>query len=446
MLRAGLKNSDCSLKRGGSLLGMILLLSGLAFAPAARGQQSSKSQPGRLSRIEFSGLVRLKEEQVVAASGLKIGQMIDVPVLDAASQRLIDSGLLKKLSYRYHVDNGQVVVTFTVEEARAGVPVVFDNFVWFSDEELLNAIRQDVPTFDGTVPESGNLTDQIAQALERVLRARNIPGQVEYKHSADPSGANAKLIFSATGVALPLCSLSFPGAGDIAEAELVKNSKELLAGDYSQEFAAEFAKSNLIPLYQEKGHLRARFLSPSAKLGNGKDCKNGVAVTLPVEEGLIYSWNKAEWEGARVIPASELESVLAMRTGEVANGVKFTENLKAVRELYGRKGYLALRLKAAPDFDDAARRVVYRISVTEGPQFRMGTLTVNGLPEAEAARLKSKWKLQTGDIYDSSYTKDFLKKAMPEMRGAFSSIPKGVSTQEKPDLQKLTVDVVITFK
>ncbi|MBD0371549.1 MAG: hypothetical protein ICV60_11980 [Pyrinomonadaceae bacterium] len=412
----------------------------------ARAQQDSGSKPGRLARIEFKGLERLKEEQAVAASGLKIGQQIDTNMLDAASQSLIDSGLFKKLSSRYHVDNGQVTVTFTVEEASAAIPVVFDNFIWFSEEELLGAIRRDVPTFDGTAPETGTLTDQIARSLERLLKERNIQGQVEYKPSADPSGRNAKQVFSVTGVPLPLCSISFPGASGISESELVKNSRPLMSNDYSREFVTEFAKSNLIPLYQVKGHLRAKFLSPKAVPQSSKDCKDGVAVTIPVEEGLVYSLGKVEWEGANALGGPELETSLGMKAGEVANGVKFADGLKAVRAAYGKRGFLALRLNPSPDFDDANRRVSYRIGVTEGPQYRMGTLVINGLSEADAERLKSRWQLQPGQIYDASYLKSFLAKARMEIMSALSSGRKGIGTEEKSDRQKLTVDVIITFK
>ena len=428
------------------IFSLLLLAAGGIFVPRALSQQASSSAPGRLAKIEFKGLERIKQEQAVAASGLKIGQAIDVDILDAASQSLIDSGLFKKLSSRYHVDKGQVTVTFTVEEARAGVPVVFDNFIWFTEEELLAAIRRDVPAFDGTAPESGNLTDQIARSLERLLKERNIQGQVEYRPSADPSGQNAKQVFSVTGVPLPLCSISFPGAGGIPEGELVKSSKPLMTNDYSQEFVTEFAKNNLLQLYQEKGHLRAKFLNPTVKPASSKDCKDGVDVTLPVAEGLVYNWSTVAWEGNSMLNASELEAALGMKPGEVANGVKFAEGLKAVREAYGRRGFVAMRAKPEPNFDEAGRRVSYRIAITEGPQFRMGSFTINGLSEAETERLKSKWKLLPGEVYDASQLKSFLARATPEIRSILSSGQRGINTQEKPDRQKLTVDVIVTFK
>jgi hypothetical protein len=43
-------------------------------------------------------------------------------------------------------------VTFTIEEAEWTMPVLLDNFVWFKDDEIVTALRQRIPSFDGTAP------------------------------------------------------------------------------------------------------------------------------------------------------------------------------------------------------------------------------------------------------------------------------------------------------
>ena len=435
------------MKKSRFLLLCILLTALMLSAPDARAQQDSPSQAARLSKIEFTGLNRHSEEEAIAASGLQIGQTVDVTTLDAAANRLLGSGLFVNLSYRYRTSGDQAVVTFTVEEAKGAVlPVVFDNFVWFSDEELSNAVRKEIPSFDGKAPDLGAAIDSITRALERLLRERKIPGQVEYTPGNDMSGKNPEHIFSVKGLNLPVCTLVFPGASNVAESELVKNSKPLLNNTYSRKFVTEFANANLIPIYRQRGYLRASFKLPLPKLETGANnsCKDGVVVTMPVEEGLAYTWEKAEWDGNKAIAVEELERSLGMKQGEVADGVKIDSGLDTVRGAYGKKGFIVARLLPAPAFDDAGRRVTYRIKVNEGAQFRMGNLIITGLSEGDARRLKEKWKLQPGDVYDASYLNEFLKKVMREDRSAFGS--KKMTTSLKPDRQKLTVDVSLDFK
>ena len=75
------------------------------------GTSVTAQQPGkpRLARVEFEGAKRLTQKQLQTTSGLEIGQPIDVAALDAAGQRLMDSGLLKKLSYRLHTVNNEAM-------------------------------------------------------------------------------------------------------------------------------------------------------------------------------------------------------------------------------------------------------------------------------------------------------------------------------------------------
>ena len=408
----------------------------------------------RLAGVEFAGLARVTREQAVSASGLQVGSRVTVEELDAAAQRLLDSGLFTKLSYRLRTTNDQATVTFEVEEQKGGsIPVVFDNFVWFTNEELVAAVRREVPLFDGTAPERGGVIQSITRALERLLQERKIEGQVAYTPSAEASGRNPKHIFSVAGSAIKVCGVRFPGAADVQSEELTANSKGLLGTEYSQEFAGAFADANLIPVYRRHGHLKAKFGQPTAAVGDG-ECGKGVVVSLPVTEGAAYVWEKAEWVGNEVYAARELDSPLGMKAGAVADGLKIDEGLKAVERSYGRKGFLMARVRGEPIFDDSTRRVTYRVTVTEGPRYTMGTLFIKGIPEADADDLKERWKLKQGEVYDAFYLKEFLSKEFNALleratrtgRLKPSAKEPKVESSVKLNRDALNVDVTIEIK
>ncbi|HWS98670.1 MAG TPA: POTRA domain-containing protein [Pyrinomonadaceae bacterium] len=446
-----------SFKRAAGFAAVFAALLALSiFRPElAQAQQQQAGKSLRLAGVEFAGLARVSKEQAVGASGLQIGQRVTVEDLDAAAQRLLDSGLFTKLSYRLRTSNDQASVTFQVEEQKGGgVPVVFDNFVWFTNEELTSAVRGEVPLFDGTAPERGGVIQSITKALERLLRERNIAGQVNYTPSADTTGRNPRHVFSVSGSAVKVCGVRFPGSAGVGERELVKNSKGLLGTEYSQEFASAFAHANLIPVYKQHGHLKAKFGQPAAAVGSG-ECRDGVVVTLPVTEGVSYTWDKAEWAGNEAYPARDLDSPLGMKPGAIADGLRIEEGLKAVERLYGRKGYLQARVTGEPVYDDENRRVAYRVAVAEGPRYTMSTLTIKGLPEADADYLKERWKLKQGAAYDNTYLKefvekeiikDFVERAMRTGRMKYSAKLPKVEPNVKLNPQALNVDVTIEVR
>lgn len=429
---------------------IFLVVSFHVIVPHALGQQSQAAKPLRLERLEFEGLKRYGRDQIVEASGLKIGQTINETLLDEAANRVVQTGFFANVNYRVRTTGGQATVTFQVEEkTEKGLHVVFDNFVWFSDEELTNVIRSEIPSYDGTALNEGNMTNSIKSILQRLLQEKKIPGQVEYMSSVDPSGAEAAHVYSIKGMKIPICDVTFTGASAIKEDELKKNSKPIINDDYSRGIVVGFANAALGDIYRQRGYLRALFNYASVKTLDEAVCKNGVAVSLVVEEGLQYSWDKAEWIDNKALSAQELDNALGMKQGEVANIKKIEKGLFQVNQAFGTNGYIAASLRPMRDFDDANKRVTFRFKVIEGAQYRMGLLAFAGIPNDFAARLKSKWKLSPGDVYDASYLEDFARTVIakdPGLSTALAGKRGGIDSAVKPDRQTLTVNVTITFK
>ena len=401
-----------------------------------------------LRKIEIVGTSRVTTDQVIELSGLKVGQVIDAGIVDAAANKLMQSGLFKKLGYRVGSTGQDATIVFEVEEAARNLPVVFENFVWFTDDELIRAIRKDVPFFDGTSPEGGSTADKISASLQRLVNQKSDGGHIQFLPYADLSTGKQVLLFTVKGISLPVCSLHFVGAQEITEAELIKNSQQLIKADYSRNDIAGFVHYQLFPLYRHLGHLRAQFGESTAAFEKAGPCTNGVSVTIPIDEGLRYSWQSSEWTGNQSLASSELTAALKMKSGDVADGLKIDQGLKDAKKAYGRKGYLTARIKESAAFDDASKNVTYQFAVTEGPQFHMGNLVVIGLPPADVEKIKEKWKLASGATFDAGYLNDFGPSnreliSQLKMRGSFKN---SISTDMKPNEQTLSVDVILTFK
>jgi outer membrane protein insertion porin family len=422
----------------------------LLFATAARAQQPPQ-QSIKLDKIEFKGLERVKEPEALEKSGLAVGQTVDIDAVEAAANRLLESGLFTNLSYKLKGTTDKSVLTFEVVERKWTMPVSFDNFVWFTDEELTAAVRRKLPAFDGTAPEAGGVTDQIRQALAELLGERKIEGSVEYTLSENASTHKVEHLFSVKGPGLRVCKINYAGARAVTEEQLVIKSGGIFDNDYSRAYVGGFVESNLLPLYHERGYLRAAFSPARVAVESSPECK-GVAVALTVDEGSIYVWDKALWEGAEGLTAQELDAALGMKNREVANAVKLAKGLAAVRKAYGRKGYIAARVRPETEFDDTARSVTYHFRVTEGPQYHMGDLTITGLlDEVATNNLRGRWRLLHKEVYDEGYVEEFVKKSVTEFQRdaarAGNPFPAlKVVSQARPDHDKHIVNVTLDIK
>jgi outer membrane protein insertion porin family len=423
----------------------IVLLLALSFSVS--GQQSFK-----IGKIEFEGLSRLSLDEMIATTGLKVGQQFELSALDAAAQRLVDSGFFKNVAYRTRPNRDQITITFVVEESKVATSrVVFDNFIWFSDTELVAAVRREVPSFSGTAPDNGDTVERITKALQRFLHEHQIEATVAYMASQDaPGSISQEHVFSVNGIPMPICTLHFPGANNISEAKLIQSSKSLFGNDYSNKYVSLFSVKTLVPLYQEVGQLKAAFSPPLAKPEASANCKSGVEVEIPVDEGLIYKWDKAEWSGNTALSSQQLSDLLGMQIGQPANGVKLEKATREIQKAYARKGHLMAGIRSIPNFDDNAQKVSYRLDVREGPQFRMGQFTTRGFSEAIDARIRERWGLKPGEIFDDGYSMEFSKTQLAEvLRPLF--MERRAQGKPAPNLKwdrnlnraALTVDVIL---
>ncbi|HYV11125.1 MAG TPA: POTRA domain-containing protein [Pyrinomonadaceae bacterium] len=420
-----------------STIGVCILIATAVFA---------QTEP-KIAKIETEGLQALTSETVIASSGLKIGDTFSVEAINAAAQRLLSSGLFKKVGYRTRNVGDNVTITFQFEEAKGqSSPVVFDNFIWFSDDELAAAIKREVPSFNGSAPDIGNTNDAIKKALQNLLAERKLPGQVEYNLT------EREHLFRVADVPMKICTLHFPGAQSVSEEKLIEATRSSMDLEYSRQSAQTFPKFGLYPIYRELGHLRASFGEPIAKPATKTGCE-GVDLTIPVNEGPVYSWVKAEWFGNQIITTKELDDTLGMKPGDVANGKKVDTGLKEIQKAYGKHGHVAARLNAAAEFDEGAPKVTFKIAINEGPQYRMGTVEFKGFSANDTAALGKKWGLKSDQVYDQSYVSQFLRSDAGEViaritegrRSQRKPLPN-LSVQETPNRETLVVNLVIELK
>ena len=163
----------------------------LGFAAASESGGKAKLSY-KLPSIKVKGLNHFNEDDIITESGLKLGQFAGEDEFKHAAQKLGETGLFTNLTYTYQYSTTGCNLELQVAENDKLVPIVFDNFVWFTDDEIVAAIRKNVPFFNGTAPASGETADKIAAALQRMLTSKNIAGQVDCFKAQEKDAAQTR--------------------------------------------------------------------------------------------------------------------------------------------------------------------------------------------------------------------------------------------------------------
>jgi outer membrane protein assembly factor BamA len=307
---------------------ILLCLSALLSAASAAVILGQDAGSFTLAKIEVIGLARYAPADVIAVAGLRTGQTIVPAGLDGVARRLAETGLFTSVKYRYVTAGSQLSLTLELAEEAWTIQVVFDNFVWFSDDELTSIVRRTVPSFDRTAPANAGITTFIAQQLQRALDSRGIAGRVEFTPFVDLRSNVKQHVFAVkdAGTALRICALRFDGASP-AFADELQRAAALTGTEYSRVFTDGLTNGTLRQIYRRRGYWKAEFAPPLAAAASAGGC-GGVVVTLSVTEGVAYAWDRADWSGASAMATTDLDQALGMKTGEVADVFKIDAGLQ----------------------------------------------------------------------------------------------------------------------
>ena len=103
----------------------------------------------QLIAIKVTGSKRFPEQDIAAATGSAMGTPVNDDDFKRAARRLGDTGVFTDIAYTYSYSSAGTKLEFHVTDAEKFVPARFEDFVWFSDAELLQRIKEHAPLFDG---------------------------------------------------------------------------------------------------------------------------------------------------------------------------------------------------------------------------------------------------------------------------------------------------------
>ena len=434
----------------------LLVLVSLEFCLAAAGQQTQKplsqmpASARQLIAIKVTGSKRYDEKVIAAASGLQLGTPATDDDFKKAARRLGDTGMFTDIAYSFSYSSAGTKLEFHVTDAEHFVPVRFEDFVWFSDDDLLRRIKEQVPLFDGDLPLSGRMADAISDVLQAMLVERSIPGHVEYERTGKSDGPVEAIVYRVSNVVVQIRDVEFNGAGEAELPALKAAARRVFDREYSRTVLNALVEHQLLPVYHTRGYLKARFSDPQPKVVQQPSAQNDqgirnltvVDVTYTVTPGAQYSLKGVEWSGNHEFTTEFLDKMVRAEPGKPANTVRISDNLKDVQKLYGSRGYVTATIKANATFDDAAGTVVIHLDVNEGAVYHMGDLEFRGLDNSLTAKLRNAWKIRPGEVYDSTYLTEYLPAAQKLLP---PTLDWDVSSHVTANLRDKTVDVDLIY-
>ena len=389
-----------------------------------------------LENLRIQGNKQIPAERIVAASGLKTGELVQKVDFDAAREKLLESGAFESVGYSYKpaATNSGYDATFEVVEVATLYPYRFEALPGASDV-LRAALRKQEPLLGDRIPAIPQVLNRYNAAIRQFFG-----GKVEAMGELSTDSGTLEIVFRPPGERARIAEINLTGNKVMLTAPMVQKLSTVAVGiPYSEPLLRRVLDSALRPMYEERGLIRVAFPDITAKKAESND---GMAVTVAVNEGPAYTLGTVALAG---VPAAEVEQLAKSddwHKGETANFTNVEASLEKIRQRQRSQGYLRAQTSVVRDIHDQDHTVNLTINIERGPQFTLGKLTVQGLDLIGEPAIRKMWKIETGQPFQDGYPEAFLNRVRDE--GIFDNLGK-TRAETSIDQNTHIVDVTLFF-
>ena len=425
------------------ILLMLAAAYGFAQSRPARKPAPVAAAPARwpIEGIDVEGIHHYTRDQVLAASGLKIGEMAGRREFDAARDRLLATGIFETVSYKFTPSEGGkgYVATFQLTEVEQAYPVRFDD-LHVSELEAEKALKAKDPLFSlERLPATQPVLERHAKWLQEFLASKGIAEKVVGTVWLNRPG-EYMVVFHPDRPLPAVAHVRFRGNQVLSENALWDAVSSSAVGmQYTEDAFREMLNTAVRPLYEARGRVRVNF--PEIRTEPATDVK-GVTVTVTVDEGESYTLGKVTIADQTPVDPRALLRAGNFKTGDVANMELVNQGIERIHQELRRAGYIQSQVLMTRQVDQGHKTVDIAVHVDPGALYAMGKLEIAGLDLEGEAEVKRIWGLKSGKPFDPEYPDHFL--AGVRDQGLFDHLGKTAADVKQNDKDH-TVDVTLRF-
>jgi outer membrane protein insertion porin family len=389
--------------------------------------------------------------ELLAASGLEAGQSLMQDSLANAAQRLLNTGLFSDATIDYtgagHARG--IVVDLKPIPLDKLLPASFENFVWFTPEELTAGIHAHVPLYRGVTSDAGTLPDDIQAALQQMLAAKGITATLSHEViEATNEHPLRALSFRVEQPSVRLGMLHISMLTDPSAAAALKPGIQQAANlatrhPFNEGLAGPTIQDVLLDPIRHAGYIQATLDNIQRTVAPAPTDPQTLLVTYSarIVTGDAFKVSTLTWNPTPVFSGADFAREAKLHPGDTADGDALLSTEAAISAAYLSHGYLDIYILTHPVPDAAAHTVAYTLEPVPGDVYHLRTVTPKGLSPEALQEFNAAWRMKPGDVYNPTYVPEFIHnntalKHLSTYAGSF---------QASADPQTHQVDLTLTF-
>ena len=432
------------------LLPLILCIVLFGFNQAnAQENAYDKGKFYELGEINVTGVKSFSPQTVVAYTGLKKGQRIQIPgeEISATINKLWKLELFSDIEFFITNIDGEVAdLELYIQE----LPTLSNYTIKGIKKGKIETIVKDTDIKKGKKLSKNFLSTTKNYIENKYKKEGFLNTKVTIDTKADTTAVNnQKMLVSVDrGDRVKVRSITFKGNEVYKSKKLrkkIKNTRLEFPGRFwkrSKYIEADYEEDlkKLLNFYKEKGYRDARILSDRISIDDNK-----IDVVINVQEGDKYYFGDVDFIGNSVYSDAQLRRILGIKSGDTYNGVLLRKRIadqtkpdgEDLTNLYQNNGYLFSSINPV-EVSAANDTINFEIRITEGKPAYFNRISVRGNDRTNDHVIYREIRTRPGELY----SKDKVVRSVRELGQLGFFDPEQISPDFKDvDPNAGTVDI-----
>ena len=371
----------------------------------------NNSKKYTIDSIKVTGLKSYNSKTVISYSGLRKGQVIQVPGEEISSviQKLWNLELFSDINFYIAEVNGNLL---TLEIEIEELPTLSEVKIIGVKNKKAESLIKDTELTKGKKLSESFLTNTKNYIVNKYRKEGYLNTKVTLNTIPDSTAQNVlKMVVNVDrGDRVKIKTIDFVGVKEFSPrilASKLKNTKKkqfyrfwkkskYIDKDYQEDL------TSLIDFYKEKGFRDARIISDTIIEADQSD----LAIKLKIEEGSKYYFGDIKYLGNAAYTDRVLASVLGIKKGDTYNGILLKERIadeskpdgNDITNLYQNNGYLFSNINAV-EVSAENDTINFEIRVTEGKLASFNKISVVGNDKTNDHVIFRELRTKPGELY-----------------------------------------------
>lgn len=429
-----------------------LILCNVLFGFNLANAQENAYNKGKfyeLGEINVTGVKSFSPQTVVAYTGLKKGQRIQIPgeEISATINKLWKLELFSDIEFFITNIDGEVAdLELYIQE----LPTLSNYTIKGIKKGKIETIVKDTDIKKGKKLSKNFLSTTKNYIENKYKKEGFLNTKVTIDTKADTTAVNnQKMLISVDrGDRVKVRSITFKGNEVYKSKKLrkkIKNTRLEFPGRFwkrSKYIEADYEEDlkKLLDFYKEKGYRDARILSDRISIDDNK-----IDVVINVQEGDKYYFGDVDFIGNSVYSDAQLRRVLGIKSGDTYNGVLLRKRIadqtkpdgEDLTNLYQNNGYLFSSINPV-EVSAANDTINFEIRITEGKPAYFNRISIRGNDRTNDHVIYREIRTRPGELY----SKDKVVRSVRELGQLGFFDPEQISPDFKDvDPNAGTVDI-----